>query len=99
MAEENKPEGAAGGGEPAAPPPKPPAAPAGPTPQPWDNGMVARLRSRFGQAIREASTYLGQNYLIERYPLSVETGLTEGEVRKSLEAVRDLIERLRNAAR
>ena len=64
MAEENKPEGAAGGGEPAAPPPKPPAAPTGPVPQPWDNEMVARLRSSFGQAVREASTYLGQNYLI-----------------------------------
>ena len=48
---------------------------------------------------RVACAAITSYYLIERYPLSVETGLTEGEVRKSLEAVRDLIERLRNAAR
>ena len=61
MAEEIKPEAAAGGGEhkPAAPP-----KPAGPAPQPWENEMVARLRARFGEAILESSTYLGQNYLV-----------------------------------
>ena len=44
----------------AAPPPKP----AGPAPVPWESEMVARLKSRFGSGIQEASTYLGQNYVI-----------------------------------
>jgi len=73
MAEEQKPEAAGGGEEKPAPPPaaKPPAAaaapppkPAGPTPQPWESEMVARLKTQFGASIREASTYLGQNYLV-----------------------------------
>jgi NADH-quinone oxidoreductase subunit C len=46
--------------KPAAPPP---AKPAGPTPLPWDSEVVQRLRGRFGNAITEASTYLGQNYV------------------------------------
>src|SRR5262245_57945243 len=72
MAEEQKPETAGGGEEkPAAPqaakpaaPPAAPAKPAGPTPQPWESEMVTRLKARFGESIREASTYLGQNYLV-----------------------------------
>jgi NADH-quinone oxidoreductase subunit C len=48
-------------GTPAAP--AKPAAPAGPTPQPWNAALPAGLKSRFGSAIREASTYLGQDYL------------------------------------
>ena len=73
MAEEQKPDTAGGGQEkpaapqaakPAAPPPAAPAKPAGPTPQPWESEMVTRLKTRFGAAIREASTYLGQNYLV-----------------------------------
>lgn len=73
MAEEQKPEAAGGGEEKPAPPPaaKPPAAaaapppkPAGPTPQPWESDIVTRLKAQFGAAIREASTYLGQNYLV-----------------------------------
>ena len=57
--------------EPKSPPPageaKPPAAPAkpaGPTPTPWDSPLVASLRKRHGSGIAEASSYLGQNYLI-----------------------------------
>jgi NADH-quinone oxidoreductase subunit C len=48
--------------KPAAPaaPPKP----AGPAATPWENERVARLRQRFGSGITEASTYLGQNYII-----------------------------------
>jgi NADH-quinone oxidoreductase subunit C len=43
--------------------PRPPAAkPAGPVP--WDNDFTQRLKKTFGSGIREASTYLGQNYLI-----------------------------------
>ncbi|HZQ93123.1 MAG TPA: NADH-quinone oxidoreductase subunit C [Terriglobales bacterium] len=41
-----------------------PAKPSGPAAQPWESEMVARLRQRFGSGISEASTYLGQNYLI-----------------------------------
>jgi NADH-quinone oxidoreductase subunit C len=55
----------------AAPPPtaapKPPAAPpkpAGPVPTPWESELVADLKRRYGSGIAEASTYLGQNYLI-----------------------------------
>jgi NADH-quinone oxidoreductase subunit C len=48
--------------KPAAPaaPPKP----AGPTPQPWDSEMVANFKRRFGSGIREASTYVGQPYMV-----------------------------------
>lgn len=48
----------------AAAPPKPaaPAKPAGPTPQPWDSPLVAKLTKQFGSGIR-ALTYLGQSYL------------------------------------
>src|SRR5437588_8908372 len=42
----------------------PAAKPAGPAPQPWDSELVDHLRARFGSGIREASTYLGQNYFI-----------------------------------
>jgi NADH-quinone oxidoreductase subunit C len=43
-----------------APPPKPPV----PTPQPWECELTARLKKQYGSGIREASTYLGQNYLV-----------------------------------
>jgi NADH-quinone oxidoreductase subunit C len=41
-----------------------PPKPAGPTPQPWDNDFIQRLKKVYGSGIREASTYLGQNYLV-----------------------------------
>ena len=41
-----------------------PAKPAGPAPIPWDSPMVARLKGQYGSGIREANTYLGQNYLV-----------------------------------
>jgi len=50
------------GEKPAAP--AAPAKPAGPTPQPWESEMVAGLKTRFGSGIREASTYVGQSYLV-----------------------------------
>lgn len=53
---------AAAAAKPAAP--APPPKPAGPVPLPWESEMVARLKARFGSGIAEASTYLGQNYLI-----------------------------------
>ena len=65
MAEETKPEAPAGGGAGSAPGgPKPPPKPAGPAVEPWESETVARLRARFGEAIQEASTYLGQNFLV-----------------------------------
>jgi NADH-quinone oxidoreductase subunit C len=59
-----KPEGAAP--PPAAAPPKPaaPAKPAGPAPVPWESELVARMKARFGAAIIEASSFLGQNYFV-----------------------------------
>lgn len=48
--------------KPAAPPPPP--KPAGPVPVPWESDMVAGLKQRFGSGIREASTYLGQSYMV-----------------------------------
>ena len=53
---------AAAAAKPAAP--APPPKPAGPVPMPWESEVVARLKSRFGSGIQEASTYLGQNYVI-----------------------------------
>jgi NADH-quinone oxidoreductase subunit C len=47
--------------------PKPPAAPpkpTGPTPQPWDDALTARLKQQYGSGVHEANTYLGQNYLL-----------------------------------
>jgi NADH-quinone oxidoreductase subunit C len=44
--------------------PPAPAKPAGPTPIPWDSPMVGKLRGQYGSGIREANTYLGQNYLV-----------------------------------
>lgn len=55
--EKATPKPAAGGHAPAA-------KPAGPAPQPWNDEIVERLRARFGSGIREASTYLKQNYFV-----------------------------------
>jgi NADH-quinone oxidoreductase subunit C len=41
-----------------------PAKPAGPVPMPWESAMVGKLKGQYGSGIREASTYLGQNYLV-----------------------------------
>jgi NADH-quinone oxidoreductase subunit C len=43
---------------------KPAPKPEGPKPEPWDSDLVGRLRSQYGSGIREASTYLGQKYLV-----------------------------------
>src|SRR6266704_5008513 len=44
--------------------PPPPAKPAGPTPQPWQSEMVENFKGRFGSGVREASSYVGQNYMV-----------------------------------
>ena len=50
----------------AAAPAKPavPAKPAGPAPVPWENEFIHGLKKVYGSGIREASTYLGQNYIV-----------------------------------
>src|ERR1035441_3961215 len=66
-AEAAKPAVAAKPAAPAAAAPKPPAAPAkpaGPVQEPWDSEFAARLRQQYGSAIREASKYLGQTYMV-----------------------------------
>lgn len=50
--------------KPAATAAKPPAKPEGPKPEPWDSELVRSLRSQYGSGIREASTYVGQKYLV-----------------------------------
>jgi NADH-quinone oxidoreductase subunit C len=52
---------------PAVPPAKTaaaPAKPAGPAPVPWESPLLERLWGQYGSGIREASTYLGQNYIV-----------------------------------
>jgi NADH-quinone oxidoreductase subunit C len=41
-----------------------PSKPTGPVPGAWDSAMVAKLKAHYGSGIRDASTYLGQNYMI-----------------------------------
>ena len=67
MPEETKPSTPPPGGESnpvAGRAPAAPAKPAGPTPIPWESSMVAKLKGQYGSGIREASTYLGQNYMV-----------------------------------
>lgn len=48
---------------------------------------------------RDACHRITDYYVVERYPLVAEAGPSPEDVRQSLEGVRDLIERMRNAAR
>jgi NADH-quinone oxidoreductase subunit C len=67
MPEETKPSTPPPGGESnpvAGQAPAAPAKPAGPTSIPWESSMVAKLKGQYGSGIREASTYLGQNYMV-----------------------------------
>jgi NADH-quinone oxidoreductase subunit C len=50
---------AAAAAKPAAPP-----KPEGPKPLPWESELVTKLREHYGAGIKEASTYLGQKYLV-----------------------------------
>jgi len=49
-----------------------PAKPAGPAPIPWDSQMVTRLKAQYGSGIREANTYLGQNYMVVEPSIAAE---------------------------
>jgi NADH-quinone oxidoreductase subunit C len=56
-----KPAAAAGAvAKPPAAPPKPPA----PKPDPWESPLIAKLREAYGSGLREASTYMKQNYMV-----------------------------------
>jgi len=56
-----KPAAAAGvAAKPPAAPPKPPA----PKPDPWQSPLVDKLRQAYGSGLREASTYMKQNYMV-----------------------------------
>lgn len=44
--------------------PAAPAKPAGPVPVAWESPLVAKLKAQYGSGVREANTYLGQNYLV-----------------------------------
>jgi NADH-quinone oxidoreductase subunit C len=50
---------AAGAAKPAAPP-----KPEGPKPLPWESEIARQLKSSYGSGVKEASTYVGQNYLV-----------------------------------
>jgi NADH-quinone oxidoreductase subunit C len=60
---------------PAQKPPEKPAAPAkptGPVPVPWESPLVTKLKAQYGSGVREANTYLGQNYLVLEASISNE---------------------------
>jgi len=46
--------------KPPAAPPKPPA----PKPDPWESPLIEKLRKAYGSGLREASTYMKQNYMV-----------------------------------
>jgi NADH-quinone oxidoreductase subunit C len=52
--------------------PAAPVKPAGPAPIPWDSPMVAMLKGQYGSGIREANSYLGQNYMLVEPSIAVE---------------------------
>ena len=43
---------------------KPAPKPEGPKPLPWESELVTGLRAQYGSGLKEASTYLGQKYLV-----------------------------------
>jgi NADH-quinone oxidoreductase subunit C len=67
IAKPTTPDGTAGVAKPAAPAgakPAVPPKPEGPKPEPWNSPIAQRLRQSYGSGIKEASTYVGQNYLV-----------------------------------
>jgi NADH-quinone oxidoreductase subunit C len=59
-----KPAAPAAAAKPAAPAAKPAAKPEGPKPEPWNSDLVSKLKAQYGSGIKEASTYVGQKYLV-----------------------------------
>ena len=62
--ESTKPVAPAAAAKPAAPAAKPAPKPEAPKPEPWDSELVRSLKTQYGTGVREASTYLGQKYLV-----------------------------------
>jgi len=61
----DKPAAAPAAAKPAAPAAKPaPPKPEGPKPEPWQSELVYKLKAQYGSGIKEASTYVGQKYLV-----------------------------------
>ena len=50
--------------KPATPAAKPAPKPEGPKPEPWESELVRKLKAQHGSGIKEASTYVGQKYLV-----------------------------------
>ena len=59
-----KPAAPAAVAKPAAPAAKPAPKPEAPKPEPWDSELVSKLKAQYGSGIKEASTYVGQRYLV-----------------------------------
>ncbi len=60
-----KPAAPAAAAKPAAPAAaKPAPKPEGPKPEPWESELAKSLRGQYGSGIKEASTYVGQKYLV-----------------------------------
>ena len=49
---------------PAAAKPAAPPKPEGPKPEPWESDLVHALKGQYGSGIKEASTYVGQKYIV-----------------------------------
>ena len=72
MADEQKPGGSEGQppkpvadpAKPAPPKPAPPKPPATMAATPWESELARDVKERFGERIRETSTYLGQNFIV-----------------------------------
>jgi NADH-quinone oxidoreductase subunit C len=48
----------------AAKPPAAPPRPAAPKPDPWESPLIEKLRQSYGSGLREASTWMKQNYMV-----------------------------------
>ena len=64
VAQAEKPAAAAAAPAAAAKPPAAPPKPPVPKPDPWTSPMVEKLRNSYGSGLREASTWMKQNYMV-----------------------------------
>lgn len=67
-----KPAAPAAAAKPAAPAAKPAPKPEAPKPEPWDSDLVRTLKAQYGSGIKEASTYVGQKYLVVESSIAYE---------------------------
>ena len=68
--------------KPPAAPPRPPA----PKPEPWQSPMVEKLRKAYGSGLREASTYMKQNYMVVDKSIASDCGREESPEAASAKA-------------